>query len=299
MGIMIQPTKNRFGVYFVRKAVPKHLQGILNKREIKLTLDTKDVKEARERAPAKIIQIDMMLKIAEKQLSAEQSLTDADIELIVNVWASKTMQNDELIRERYIVEEQFNDQTGLVHSLENGIIHDWLEDRERQPRYKLQTWQEERDVSICKLMAVELNEALEYTPIVLTSAWRKRLAWRVAERRNDLTNAYLLCLRPKLYVKSKGLDVLPIDKPNKLRFADLFERYKEHVKHHEPLRAESRIIAYTTSANRFVEFIGKKAVEDITVAGLADFRNLLEKLPSRPSKLVRQLPLHKQVEAEG
>lgn len=299
MGIMIQPTKNRFGVYLVRKAVPKHLQGILNKREIKLTLDTKDVKEARERAPAKIIQIDMMLKIAEKQLSAEQSLTDADIELIVNVWASKTMQNDELIRERYIVEEQFNDQTGLVHSPENGIIHDWLEDRERKPRYKSQTWQEERDVSICKLMAVELNEALEYTPIVLTSAWRKRLAWRLAERRNDLTNAYLLYLRPKLYVKSKGLDVLPIDKPNKLRFADLFERYKEHVKHHEPLRAESRIIAYTTSANRFVEFIGKKAVEDITVADLADFRNLLEKLPSRPSKLVRQLPLHKQVEAEG
>lgn len=299
MGIMIQPTKNRFGVYLVRKAVPKHLQGILNKREIKLTLDTKDVKEARERAPAKIIQIDMMLKIAEKQLSAEQSLTDADIELIVSVWASKTMQNDELIRERYIVEEQFNDQTGLVHSPENGIIHDWLEDRERKPRYKSQTWQEERDVSICKLMAVELNEALEYTPIVLTSAWRKRLAWRLAERRNDLTNAYLLSLRPKLYVKSKGLDVLPIDKPNKLRFADLFERYKEHVKHHEPLRAESRIIAYTTSANRFVEFIGKKAVEDITVADLADFRNLLEKLPSRPSKLVRQLPLHKQVEAEG
>ena len=299
MGIMIQPTKNRFGVYLVRKAVPKHLQGILNKREIKLTLDTKDVKEARERAPAKIIQIDMMLKIAEKQLSAEQSLTDADIELIVSVWASKTMQNDELIRERYIVEEQFNDQTGLVHSPENGIIHDWLEDRERKPRYKSQTWQEERDVSICKLMAVELNEALEYTPIVLTSAWRKRLAWRLAERRNDLTNAYLLYLRPKLYVKSKGLDVLPIDKPNKLRFTDLFERYKEHVKHHEPLRAESRIIAYTTSANRFVEFIGKKAVEDITVADLADFRNLLEKLPSRPSKLVRQLPLHKQVEAEG
>ncbi|MFS2221013.1 DUF6538 domain-containing protein [Pantoea sp. B65] len=299
MGIMIQPTKNRFGVYLVRKAVPKHLQGILNKREIKLTLDTKDVKEARERAPAKIIQIDMMLKIAEKQLSAEQSLTDADIELIVSVWASKTMQNDELIRERYIVEEQFNDQTGLVHSPANGIIHDWLEDRERKPRYKSQTWQEERDVSICKLMAVELNEALEYTPIVLTSAWRKRLAWRLAERRNDLTNAYLLYLRPKLYVKSKGLDVLPIDKPNTLRFTDLFERYKEYVKHHEPLRAESRIIAYTTSANRFVEFIGNKAVEDITVADLADFRNLLEKLPSRPSKLVRQLPLHKQVEAEG
>ncbi|WP_139152890.1 DUF6538 domain-containing protein, partial [Enterobacter asburiae] len=44
MGIMIQPTKNNFGVYLIRKVVPKHLQGILNKREIKFTLDTKDVR---------------------------------------------------------------------------------------------------------------------------------------------------------------------------------------------------------------------------------------------------------------
>lgn len=299
MGIMIQPTKNRFGVYLVRKAVPKHLQGTLNKREIKFTLDTKDVREARERAPAKIIQIDMMLRLAEKQLEAEESLTDADIEMITGVWASKTMQNDELIHERYIVEEQFNGKTVLAHSPENEIIHDWLEERERKPHYKSTTWQQERDISICKLMAVELDEALEYTPIVLTPVWRNRLAWRLAERRSDLTNAYILNIRPKLYAKSKGLDSLPEEKPKKLTFADLFERYKEHVQRHEPLRAESRIIAYTTSANRFIEFIGQKAAEDITVTDLADFRNLLEKLPFRPSKPVRLLPLHKQVEAEG
>ncbi|HBJ6101776.1 MULTISPECIES: DUF6538 domain-containing protein [Enterobacter cloacae complex] len=296
---MIQPTKNRFGVYLVRKAVPRHLQGILNKREIKFTLDTKDVREARERAPAKIIQIDMMLRLAEKQLEAEESLTDADIEMIADVWASSTMQNDELIRERYVVEDVLNGKTGMFHSPENDIIHDWLEDRERKPLYKSETWQAERDESICKLMAVELDEALEYTPVVLTPLWRKRLAWRLAERRSDLTNVYLLNLRPRLYAKSRGLDSLPVEKTKTLTFADLFERYKEHVKHHEPLRAEKRIIAYTTSANRFIEFIGLKAAEDITVTDLADFRNLLEKLPSRPSKAVRLLPLHKQVEAEG
>ncbi|EFH3402867.1 hypothetical protein GQ345_01780 [Escherichia coli] len=299
MSIMIQPIKNRFGVYILRKAVPKHLQGILNKREIKFTLDTKDVREARERAPAKIIQIDMMLRLAEKQLEAEESLTDADIEMIAGVWASRTMQNDELIRARYLVEEVLDGKTGMFHSPENAIIHDWLEDRERKPGYKSKTWQAERDESICKLMSIELDEALEYTPVVLTPVWRNRLAWRLAERRSDLTNTYLLNLRPRLYAKSKGLDSMPIEKTKKLTFADLFERYKEHVKHHEPLRAEKRIIAYTTSANRFIEFIGLKAAEDITVTDLADFRNLLEKLPSRPSKAVRLLPLHKQVEAEG
>lgn len=61
MGIMIQPTKNRFGVYLVRQAVPKHLQGILNKREFKLTLDTKDVREAKKHALAKIIMIDLIV----------------------------------------------------------------------------------------------------------------------------------------------------------------------------------------------------------------------------------------------
>ncbi|HFQ7288544.1 TPA: DUF6538 domain-containing protein [Yersinia enterocolitica] len=299
MGIMIQPTKNRFGVYHIRKAVPKHLVAILGKREIKFTLDTKDVKEARERAPAKIIQIDLTLRLAEKQLAAEQTLTDADIELIAGVWASKTMQQDELIRERYLVEDVLDGKTGMFHSPENDIIHNWLEDRERKPRYKSETWQAERDESISKLMAVELDEALEYTPVVLTPVWRKRLAWQLAERRSDITNAYLLNLRPQLYAKTKGLDVLPVERPESLTFADLFERYKEHVQRHEPLRAESRIIAYTTSANRFIEFIGQKAAEDITVTDLADFRNLLEKLPSRPSKAVRLLPLHKQVDAEG
>lgn len=249
--------------------------------------------------PQKIIQIDMTLKLAEKQLEADQSLTDANIELIASVWVSKTMQNDELIRERYIVEDQLDGKTGLFHSPENQIIHDWLEDRVRKPRYKSPTWQEERDVSICKLMVVELDEALEYTPIVLTPVWQIRLAWRLAERRSDLTNAYLLNIRPRLYAKSKGLDALPVESHKSLTFADLFERYKEHVQRHEPLRAESRIIAYTTSANRFIEFIGKKAAEDITVADIADFRNLIEKLPSRPSKAVRVLPLHKQVDAEG
>lgn len=299
MGIMIQPTKNRFGVYHVRKAVPKHLVVILGKREIKFTLDTKDVKEARERAPAKIIQIDLMLRLAEKQLAAEQTLTDADIELIAGVWASKTMQQDELIRERYIAEDELDGKTGLFHSSENDIIHTYLEDRERKPRFKSQAWQEERDVAICKLLAVELDEALEYTPVTLTPLWRNRLAWRLAERRSELTNTYLLSLQSRTYARKKGLDSLPVEKTKSLTFADFWKRYKEHVRHHEPLRAEKRIDAYVTSANRFIEFIGQKAIEDISVADLANFRNLLEKLPSRPSKAVRLLPLQKQVEAEG
>jgi len=299
MGIMIQPTKNRFGVYHIRKAVPKHLVTILGKREIKLTLDTKDVKEARERAPAKIIQIDLMLRLAEKQLAAEQTLTEADIELIAGVWASKTMQQDELIRERYIVEDELDGKSGLFHSPENDLIHTYLEDRARKPRFKLQSWQEKRDISICKLLAVELDEALGYTPVTLTPLWRNRLAWRLAERRSELTNAYLLNVAPKAYARKIGLDKLPEPKQRSLTFADLFEQYKDYVGRYDPLRLEKRIKAYTTSVNRFIEFVGQKPIEEITVSDLAGFRNLLEELPSRPDKATRELPLVKQAEMPG
>ena len=299
MGIMIQPTKNRFGVYLVRKAVPKHLQQILNKREIKFTLDTKDVNEARTRAPAKIIEIDLMLRLAEKQLETELTLTDADIELIAGVWASKTMQQDELIRERYIIEEQFDGKTGLLHSPENDLIHDFLEDRERKPRFKSQTWQEERDVSICKLMVTELNEALEYTPVVLTPHWRNRLAWRLAERRSELTNIYLLSLRSKYYARKTGLDSLPEPKVQSLTFAGLFEHYKEHVKRTAGVRADSRIRDYSPSANRFIKFMGDKLIQDISKSDLTGFRSLLEKTPANRSKAVNSQSLEKQTEAAG
>ena len=295
MSIMIQPTKNRFGVYLVRKAVPKHLQNILNKREIKFTLDTKDVNEAKSRAPAKIIQIDLMLRQAEKQLEAEQALTDADIELIAGVWVSKTMQNDELIRERYIVEEQLDGKAGLVHSPENEIIHNWLEDRERKPRYKSQTWQEERDASICKMMAVELNEALEYTPAVLTPVWRIRLAWRLAERRSDLTNAYLLNLRPLLYARSKGLDALPEAAEPRNTFTQLFEAYKEFKCPSDAATIDKKALAhvkeYAAAADRFVEINGNPALEEITVDHIVKFRDTMAKYPKNLTKKEKSLSL--------
>ncbi|WP_312142853.1 site-specific integrase [Atlantibacter hermannii] len=326
MGIMIQPTKNRFGVYLVRKAVPERLRGILNKREIKFTLDTKEASEARMRAPAKILQIELMISQAEKLLVAQQSLTDADIELIADIWASRIMQNDEIIRERYIVEEDFspkddkkgnqedgeegskennkegeneNKKIGLTLSPESELICDWLEDREYPDRFKLKMGQANRDSSLCNLLAAELDEALAYTPMDLTPNWRNKLAWRLAERRNEIANMYLLSLRSKCYSIKTGLNALATEVHKTITFADLFERYKEYVQHHEPLRAESRIAAYATSANRFIEFIGQKPAEDITVTDLADFRNLLEKLPSRPSKAVRLLPLDEQINATG
>jgi hypothetical protein len=113
-----------------------------------------------------------------------------------------TMQNDELIRERYSL-KMFSmvKQECSTRRKTTSFTTGWK--TANASWYKSETWQAERDESICKLMAVELDEALEYTPVVLTPLWRKRLAWRLAERRSDITNAYLLNLRPRLYAKAK------------------------------------------------------------------------------------------------
>ncbi len=266
-----------------------------DKTELKASLGTADYNEALSKAPAVWLDFANAIAKAERQLKAEQSFTDADIELIAGLWASRIMSQEELITERYLIDDY---EHGLSRSPGNDLICDYLEHKDRLVRHKSASWQTSGE-ALCKLMSVELQEAQEWANSDLPQAWLHRLAWRLAERRNEITNTFILSLYPKRYAKAKGLDTLPVEKPKSLTFADLFERYKEHVKQHEPERAESRIIAYSTSANRFIEFIGKKAVENITVADLADFRNLLEQLPSRPSKAVRLQPLLEQVNAEG
>lgn len=286
----------RKGTYGVRRVIPEKLRYLLNNQtEFKESLDTKIHGEAVVKAIPVWQKFENYIRKAERQLDAEQTVTNADIELIANLWASRMMSQEELITERYLIDDY---EYGLSRSPGNDLICNYLEHKERLMRHKSDSWLADSE-ALCKLMAVELQEAQEWAETELPQTWLHRLAWRLAERRNEVTNAFILSLYPKRYAQAKGLNSLPTETHKSLTFADLFERYKEHVRRHEPLRAESRIIAYTTSANRFIEFIGQKNVEDITVADLADFRNLLEKLPSRPSKSVRLLPLHKQINAEG
>ncbi|EJD6671134.1 hypothetical protein M0K80_RS09710 [Providencia rettgeri] len=52
MSTMIQPTKNRHGVYTLRMAVPAELKDTLGKGELKRSLKTKDLAEPKRKAPA-------------------------------------------------------------------------------------------------------------------------------------------------------------------------------------------------------------------------------------------------------
>ncbi|QLU13144.1 DUF6538 domain-containing protein [Citrobacter freundii] len=82
MGIMIKPTKDRNGTYYIRKAVPLELRSAIGKGELKRSLDTKDLGQAKLKAPAALAKINAIIQNAK----AERSVTQDDTEVIALVW---------------------------------------------------------------------------------------------------------------------------------------------------------------------------------------------------------------------
>jgi hypothetical protein len=111
------------------------------------------------------------------------------------------LQNDELIRERYLVEDVLDGKTVLFHSPENDIIHDWLEDRERKPRTSQKHGRQNvtNPSALMALSWMRLSNTRQRSYLTL----EETSGLEAAERRSDITNAYLLNLRPQIYAKAK------------------------------------------------------------------------------------------------
>ncbi|MCS5932141.1 hypothetical protein LNQ03_14920 [Klebsiella pneumoniae subsp. pneumoniae] len=98
MGIMIKPTKDRNGTYYIRKAVPQELRPTIGKGELKLSLKTKDLGQAKLKAPAALAEINSNIQNAK----AERSVTQDDTEVIASVWMTRILQQPETIKARYV-----------------------------------------------------------------------------------------------------------------------------------------------------------------------------------------------------
>ncbi|MEG1251331.1 MAG: hypothetical protein RSE37_22040, partial [Citrobacter sp.] len=86
-GLYKRKDKSQF--YGVRRVIPARLRHLLgDKTELKTSLGTADYNEALSKAPAVWLGFANAIAKAERQLKAEQSFTDADIELIAGLWTS-------------------------------------------------------------------------------------------------------------------------------------------------------------------------------------------------------------------
>ncbi|MGQ5793266.1 DUF6538 domain-containing protein [Serratia sp. IR-2025] len=68
---MIKPTKDRNGTYYIRKAVPQELRLAIGKGELKRSLETKDLEQAKLKAPAALAAINAIIQNAR----AERTVT--------------------------------------------------------------------------------------------------------------------------------------------------------------------------------------------------------------------------------
>lgn len=276
MGIMIKPTKDRNGTYYIRKAVPQELRPTVGKGELKRSLETKDLRQAKLKAPVALAELNAIIENAK----AERSVTQDDTEVIASVWMTRILQQPETIKARYV--RQYDYGYGLT--ADNVQLSKCLRKGEQADEADFQL--------VTQLMQPELEEALRWMPAVLTPAWRQKLAWRLAEYRLSTAEMYIIDELP-VYTAINATQ-----QKKSMTFASLFEHYKAHIRLTES-RAESRIRDYTPSANRFIKFIGDKPIRDISKSDLAAFRTLLEQTPANRSKAVNLLSLENQAKTQG
>ncbi|MGX5108423.1 hypothetical protein ACWKYD_06415 [Enterobacter cloacae] len=165
--------------------------------------------------------------------------------MIASVWMTRILQQPELIKARYV--EKYDEGYGLT--ADNGQLSEWLRKGERADEADFRL--------VTQLMQSELEEALRWTPAVLTPAWRQKLAWRLAEHRLSTAEMYILDELPSYTT------ITATQKQKSLTFTDLFEHYTAHIRLTDKDRAESRIRDYTSSANR------SKAVNSLSLENQA------------------------------
>lgn len=112
-------------------AVPADLKNTLGKGELKRSLRTKDLAEAKRKAPAVIDLMQAEIDAARSTLHAELAITKDDIERIAYRWLTFILPQPELIKERYLVDSLY----GLDLSPESRIIRCYLEKNDDYPNY--------------------------------------------------------------------------------------------------------------------------------------------------------------------
>ncbi len=97
--IMPQPFRHpKTGVYYFRKVVPAALRAAVGKREIRISLRTKDVREAKKNYPGAAANAEALLNAATQRgqpLPQATELTDAQIKRAADAYFAHLLEEDE------------------------------------------------------------------------------------------------------------------------------------------------------------------------------------------------------------
>lgn len=290
--------QDRHGTWYARVVVPKTLRPVINKTELRRSLDTKEKPKALRAALPVLDDIHELLETAKMDLAVQP----LDLSNAANCWYNAMIEQlnggDSDVRDHFIHQEWDGD--GLVWSDYTDALTTLLEELERSPAAaqidRLHRWmhpyiEEAFKVSGLRLYVGSVNyvsftQELAKKFVKLSSAVVQNTGVNIIQRRIG---------QPETPLVPTGATAARLIGTRGLRLSALFERYKTTVRRREPKKAEGRILEYQVSVERFIELLGDKGIEEIHKRDVAEFRNLMEQLPARPKRNVSCLPLRQQI----
>lgn len=300
MGAMNNLQKDRHGTFYVRMVVPQSLRPVLRKGELKRSLQTKDWREANTRAPDVLKEFQELLVAARM----DASVSEQDLINTVTRWSSWVLAHieesdikDSFIRQEWDGDESYyTDNTGEVVSLLDDLGHAQTPEHQRQVLRNL-----------CELLRNPLDAALQLSGMRLldTSSHYCSLVVLLGKEYLKLSELVSHNIMVNAQQRRRGQPEITLVPPNsqaafrytstKKTLSVLFTDYQTALIRRDPKKAKARIAEYTPAVERFIELLGDKPIDTITKRDVAEFRNLLEQLPSRPKQSIATLPLRQQM----
>lgn len=325
MGTMATPFKHKkTGVYYCRVSVPKELRNIVGKTELKRSLHTKDLNQAKRLFPAVYSEFNCALETAKRKLETE-----------LEIKKRKTTAPDKLtmIDIQVLASRYFNNELEVLRSHETFCVN-------AIAKYdlilvKLGNWKGNSEVAI-EDFDVMFGGTEDSSARPLQHDRLEALVECLGEVTDNLLadNGYAIPRESKYYQKLIQTLALKVQKLSQVAMQyysnnfddsgfealayqdttpplnnqtvttgtkprELFDRYEEDLrlqKQGQEKTLKRTIKDYEVVIKRFIEFSNNKSIEDVNSRDIAEFRDLLLRLPSRPSKNVASMPLLKQVE---
>ncbi|WBM70290.1 hypothetical protein OH773_19440 [Buttiauxella sp. WJP83] len=133
---------------------------VIRKGELKRSLETKDLEQAKLTAPAALTEINAISQNAK----ADRTVTQDDTEVIASVSMTRILQQPETIKARYLRRYYY----GIGLTADNEQLSKCLRKGEQASEADFQL--------VTQLLLPELEEPLQWAPVGITPSWKQKLA---------------------------------------------------------------------------------------------------------------------------
>ncbi len=322
MNLMAQPWKHpKTNVYYCRRSVPKDIREAFGKTEVRRSLGTKVLSEARRLYPSVYESISLEFESCRRKLEAERShaerkatspdtLTRKDISILAARYYNrelKRMHESEsltgfadiakydlmLVRLGQWSEVETDAQIQEAVNRLNDPNSQQLDDTESLQQVLGETAHyllQEEGLAVPESSQSYLMLMLELAKVV------KRLQLVSAQFHvGDYDSSQLLPVAEQNLSKSRRE---PATAKSVTTLEAVFANYEESLRLHNQGREKTidkTLKDYGVVVKRFIEVFPNKSVADVTRQDVDTFRTLLLKMPTRPKRNISCLTVHQQI----